>query len=148
MKKEKVCVICGKTFETEYSNKKYCSLICRDASIRKKRLEWKMNNPNYYRDYSRMQRSKDEPIENSLKRCKVCGGRARFQLFHYEPDIMKHFIPNSLESEHWIIWVECGNGCDNQSHGFRTDIGYQGIKEETNNDEGLKSAVKSWNENN
>lgn len=59
MKREKVCVICGKTFETEHKNKKYCSLVCKDASDRKKRLEWKIKNPDYYRDYMRKRRQSE-----------------------------------------------------------------------------------------
>lgn len=55
----KECIICGKPFETKRSNKKYCSLVCKDAAIKKKRLEWKMDNPNYYTEYMRERRKKE-----------------------------------------------------------------------------------------
>ena len=59
MVKKRECIICGKTFSTQYSNKKYCSLVCKDAAIRKKRMEWKADNPHYYRDYSRERKKAD-----------------------------------------------------------------------------------------
>lgn len=58
MEKEKKCALCGKTFVSEYSNKKYCSFVCKDAAIRTKRLEWKAKNPDYYKYYSRERRKK------------------------------------------------------------------------------------------
>ena len=59
MKREVVCVMCGKSFDTEYPNKKYCSLVCKDAAIRKKRLVWKLNNPGYDTEYARKRREKE-----------------------------------------------------------------------------------------
>jgi len=58
VEKTKKCLICGKEFTTEYSNKKYCSLVCKDANLRKKRLEWMLKNPNYYNEYQKKRRSK------------------------------------------------------------------------------------------
>lgn len=36
---EKVCPVCGKTFITTYSNKKYCSKACRDQEMRRRLSE-------------------------------------------------------------------------------------------------------------
>lgn len=59
MEKTVKCSICGKEFITRKSNKKYCSFVCKEASITKKRIAWKMNNPDYYRDYFRKRRSEN-----------------------------------------------------------------------------------------
>ncbi len=59
MAREVKCIICGKVFTTEHRNKKYCSLVCKDASIRKKRLEWKINNPDYYKEYFKKRREEN-----------------------------------------------------------------------------------------
>lgn len=48
-----ICPICGKSFETARPNKKYCSLICREAGKQLKRLYWKEENPTYDADYYR-----------------------------------------------------------------------------------------------
>ncbi len=45
------CVICGRTFSTSHSRKIYCSLVCKDASTRLKRMKWKKDNPDYYNNY-------------------------------------------------------------------------------------------------
>ena len=57
LRKEVKCKICGKVFETEKPNKRYCSFVCKEAAITKKRIEWKVANPHYYRDYSRKRRA-------------------------------------------------------------------------------------------
>lgn len=44
------CVICGAEFITDKGNKKYCSLICKDAGIALKRMKWKEANPEYYKN--------------------------------------------------------------------------------------------------
>lgn len=59
MVRTKKCIMCGKSFDTEWPNKKYCSLVCKDAAIRKKRLEWKADNPGYYTEYMRKRRNKE-----------------------------------------------------------------------------------------
>lgn len=45
------CPICGREFETARPNKKYCSLICREAGKQLNRLYWNRENPTYNRDY-------------------------------------------------------------------------------------------------
>lgn len=47
------CPICGKKFETARPNKKYCSLICREAGKQLKRIYWENKNPNYNATYYR-----------------------------------------------------------------------------------------------
>lgn len=45
------CPICGRSFETARPNKKYCSLICREAGKQLKRIYWENENPNYNANY-------------------------------------------------------------------------------------------------
>lgn len=54
------CPICGKEFETARPNKKYCSLICREAGKQLSRLYWNRENPTYNRDYYRKQKQRNE----------------------------------------------------------------------------------------
>lgn len=51
MLREKKCIICGKNFETEYPNKRYCSLVCKDAASRMREMKFKAENPDYYKEY-------------------------------------------------------------------------------------------------
>ncbi len=60
MEKEVKCGICGKVFVTDKPNKKYCSFVCRESAIKLKRLSWKTNNPEYYKNYFRQIRAKDK----------------------------------------------------------------------------------------
>jgi len=65
-----ICPICGKEFETARPNKKYCSLICREAGKQLRRLYWKEENPTYNADYyrehkkgkSEMEKEKEEKV--------------------------------------------------------------------------------------
>ena len=57
MEKIVKCKMCGKEFKTVKPNKKYCSFVCKEAAITKRRLAWKNDNPNYYRDYFRKKRA-------------------------------------------------------------------------------------------
>lgn len=45
------CPICGRSFETARPNKKYCSLVCREAGKQLKRICWEKKNPTYNHDY-------------------------------------------------------------------------------------------------
>lgn len=47
------CRICGKEFTTRWPNRKYCSLSCRDAGERLRRMKWTAANPDYYTTYRR-----------------------------------------------------------------------------------------------
>ena len=41
------CPICGREFETNRPNKKYCCFSCKEAGRRLKRLQWEDKNPGY-----------------------------------------------------------------------------------------------------
>lgn len=58
--RELECVQCGEKYFTEAPNSKYCSLECREAARRTKRLEWENRNAGYNRDYARRFRRKTE----------------------------------------------------------------------------------------
>lgn len=57
-KKRVVCSICGKEFQSQHANVKYCSLVCKEAARRKNQKHWRSDNPNYNRDYMRQYRRK------------------------------------------------------------------------------------------
>lgn len=50
------CPMCGATFETSKKNRKYCSLVCKDAGQRLQRLRWKLANMGYYTEYMKQYR--------------------------------------------------------------------------------------------
>lgn len=50
---EKNCVMCGKAFTTDRPHKRYCSLTCREAGAKYKRMKWLEKNPGYYAEYNR-----------------------------------------------------------------------------------------------
>lgn len=54
------CPICGKEFETARPNKKYCSLICREAGKQLKRIYWENENPNYNAAYYQEHKQRDK----------------------------------------------------------------------------------------
>lgn len=58
MIREKNCIICGKAFSTEHKNKKYCSLVCKDAALRIKKMKWRQENPGYMTEYMKKYRAK------------------------------------------------------------------------------------------
>ena len=45
------CLICGRLFQTESKNARYCSLSCAAEGRKRQRKTWEDKNPNYYRDY-------------------------------------------------------------------------------------------------
>lgn len=53
------CPICGRTFETGKSNKKYCSFTCKEARQKLQRMKWNDENPNYYKAYMQQYRQKE-----------------------------------------------------------------------------------------
>ena len=57
------CLICGKEFETARPNKKYCSLICREAGKQLKRIYWENENPNYNADYYQEHKQRDKKAD-------------------------------------------------------------------------------------
>lgn len=54
----KKCEICGKTFETNRPNKKYCSFTCKEAGEKLWRLKWQDKNPEYQKLYQRAYRER------------------------------------------------------------------------------------------
>ncbi len=65
---ERICPMCHSLYYASAPNQKYCSLECRDAHIKKKRAAWKENNPNYYKNYFRAKREKN----NTKEKCLYC----------------------------------------------------------------------------
>lgn len=60
------CSICGKEFYTDAKNKKYCSLICKEAGRKLHKSLWDENNANYITEYMRTYRAnKREAVQNS-----------------------------------------------------------------------------------
>lgn len=55
--KKIMCPICGTEFETNKPNKKYCSLTCKEAGQKLRRMNWKDNNPHYIAEYMRNYRA-------------------------------------------------------------------------------------------
>ena len=45
------CAICGKTFETDRPNQKYCRSLCKAAGEVLRRMNWEVKNPNYNKEY-------------------------------------------------------------------------------------------------
>lgn len=64
MRKKVVCPICGTEFMTDRPNRKYCSLNCKEASIKLKQMRFLEENPTYFRDYMRERRRKEEGKKN------------------------------------------------------------------------------------
>lgn len=60
MSKIVTCGICGRSFETNKPNKKYCSLSCREAAAKVRRLEWEDRNPGYNMKYQREYRQRNK----------------------------------------------------------------------------------------
>jgi endogenous inhibitor of DNA gyrase (YacG/DUF329 family) len=56
MAKTVTCPICGKQFETNRPNKKYCSFTCKEAGRQLRRMKWAADNPNYSAEYMRKYR--------------------------------------------------------------------------------------------
>lgn len=50
------CAICEKEFETAQPHKKYCSLICKEAGDRLRRMKWRSKHPEYTTEYMRQYR--------------------------------------------------------------------------------------------
>ena len=57
MTQEKKCKICGKAFESDKPNAKYCCLSCKEQGRRLRQVEWEKRHPNYRRDYMRKYRN-------------------------------------------------------------------------------------------
>ena len=57
------CVICGKIFEAQRANKKYCSQVCMNAS---RRLKWANEKA------EREQFKKEHPFQMPEKECLIC----------------------------------------------------------------------------
>lgn len=51
------CKICGKEFEAEHPNSKYCSILCKEMGIKRNSKAWSKKNKGYItlymRDYRR-----------------------------------------------------------------------------------------------
>ena len=55
----RICKICGKEFEAEYPNSKYCSFLCKEIGSINNAKAWRENNKvystPYMRNYRKMQ---------------------------------------------------------------------------------------------
>lgn len=51
--KNVICPMCGRQFETNKPNKKYCSFSCREAGRKLQRMKWDAQNPDYNAEYMR-----------------------------------------------------------------------------------------------
>lgn len=51
------CAICGREFETNRPNKKFCSFTCKEAGAKLRQMKWKDNNSNYSTEYMRKYRA-------------------------------------------------------------------------------------------
>ena len=58
MVKVVTCPICGRQFETNRPNKKFCSFTCREAGEKLWRMKWEEKNPGYNRNYQREYRER------------------------------------------------------------------------------------------
>lgn len=56
---EKKCIICGRNFETNKPNKKYCSFTCKEAGRLLQRMKWEDANPQYNTEYMRKYRERN-----------------------------------------------------------------------------------------
>lgn len=56
--KKVCCLICGAVFETNKPNKKYCSLLCREAGRQLSQMKRKQRDPEYMTRYMRKYREK------------------------------------------------------------------------------------------
>lgn len=54
------CPICGKVFETERHNKKYCCLSCQAAGKKLQRMKWDDNHKGYSANYMRTYRKREK----------------------------------------------------------------------------------------
>lgn len=52
------CAICGRQFETNRPNKKFCSFTCREAGEKLWRMQWEEKNPDYNKNYQRKYRER------------------------------------------------------------------------------------------
>ncbi len=56
MAKQVTCSICGAVFTTRRPNRKYCSLNCKAAGDKLRRMKWNDENPGYINEYMRIYR--------------------------------------------------------------------------------------------
>lgn len=56
--KKTLCPICGREFEADKPNRRYCSLECRETGRKLKRRQWENENPNYNAEYMRKYRGR------------------------------------------------------------------------------------------
>ena len=63
----KKCEICGKIFETNRPNKKYCSFTCKEAGEKLWRLKWQDKNPEYQKLYQRAYRERKRLESEGLR---------------------------------------------------------------------------------
>ena len=59
MAKQIKCPICGKEFETDRPNKRYCSFTCKEAGQILRRMKCNEKNPNYGKEYMQKYRQKE-----------------------------------------------------------------------------------------
>lgn len=59
MHKTKNCPICGRDFETNRPNKRYCCYSCKEAGRILQRMKWQENNPDYSKNYMQKYRQKE-----------------------------------------------------------------------------------------
>ena len=68
MKKGIICDICGTKFDSKINNAKYCSDPCRKEGNKRKREEWKQQNPDYFIKASKDHRRKQKLIKEEKRR--------------------------------------------------------------------------------
>ncbi len=62
-----ICKICGKEYEANYPNSKYCSILCREMGARNKRAAWCNENKGYMTIYMREHRANKKREEALIK---------------------------------------------------------------------------------
>lgn len=54
------CTCCGKEFQAQYPNQKYCGLRCANKGRLEHRSEWIKNHPGYIQDLKRRKADKED----------------------------------------------------------------------------------------
>jgi hypothetical protein len=60
--KKKICEYCGQEYETTAGNSKFCGVICAAAEAKRRRQQWTIDNPDYYREYRKAHRQRAEDL--------------------------------------------------------------------------------------